>query len=363
MRSTALRRTLELAAAVAVLGTLTGCGSAATTSVSCRGKTTLTASGSSAQVGAMAQFGIAYSRACRGHSVDYNSNGSAAGRSEFTSGQTDFGGSDSPLGLTPGENEKARVRCGGNDAWNLPLVFGAIAIIYNVAGVDSLVLDAQTAAKIFNGSIRQWDAPEIAALNPGQVLPSTPVAVIARSDESGTTENFQNYLSTAAGSVWGKGAGEAFNGDSAASAKGNEGAWAAMRHRAGSITYAAWPFAKKNGLPTASILTPASSEPVTLSADSVSKSIAHVAITTHGNDIVLDTSALLVPSRSGAYPIVMATYETVCSTYPDPDVGAAVKSFLTAALERGQRDLADSGYVPVPDPVRDRLALAIDAMA
>jgi phosphate transport system substrate-binding protein len=354
---------LALAAALPLLGTLLCCGSEAGTSAPCRGKTTLAASGSSAQTQAIDRFDITYSTICRGYSVDYTPTASAAGRAEFISGKTDFGGSDSPLGRAPGEAEKAGIRCGGHDAWNLPLVFSAIAIIYNLAGVDSLVLDAQTAAKIFNGSIRQWDAPEIAALNPGQDLPSTPIVVIARSDESGTTENFQNYLSAAAGPVWGKGTGETFNGAAAASAEGNEGAWATMRHLAGSITYAAWPFAKVNGLPTAGILTPASSEPVTLTADSVSRSIANVAITTGGNDIVLDTSALFVPNRPDAYPIVMATYETVCSTYPDPQVGAAVRNFLTAALAEGQRDLSDGGYVPVPGSVSGRLITAIGAIS
>ena len=150
---------------VAALAALPACEAGTRTAISCAGKGVLAASGSSAQVEAMDQFNTVYARACRGRTVDYTSNGSAMGRSEFINGQTDFGGSDSPLGLTAGDTEKARARCGGHDAWNLPLVFGAVAIIYNLAGHDALVLDAPTAAKIFNGSINAWDAPEIAALN------------------------------------------------------------------------------------------------------------------------------------------------------------------------------------------------------
>lgn len=310
----------------------------------------------------MTHFSTAYSTACRGHSVEYTSNGSAAGRAEFISGQTDFGGSDSPLGLAPGETEKARARCGGSEAWNLPLVFGAIAIIYNVAGLDSLVLDAPTAAKIFNGSISEWDAPEIAALNPGQALPPNPIVVISRSDESGTTANFQNYLVSAAGAAWGRGAGENFTGATGEIAIGNEGAWAAMRRFDGSITYIAWPFAKKNGLPTASIVTSAGSEPVTLSVESVSKSIAAIRTTSRGSNVVIDPASLYAPTQPGAYPIVMTTYETVCSAYPDPQTSAAVKNFLTVALAEGQQGLADSGYVPAPDSLRDRLITAANAI-
>lgn len=358
-----VRKALALLALPAVVGTLLSCEARTRTPLSCRGKDTIAASGSSAQAGAIAEFAIAYSEVCRGHSIEYTSNGSGAGRSDFLSGETDFGGSDSPLGLTAGEAERARVRCAGNEAWNLPLVFSAIAIVYNVAELDSLILDAPTAAKIFNGSIRKWDAPEIAALNPGQALPSTPIVVIARSDESGTTENFQNYLAAAAGPAWGKGAGEEFHGLAERSAQGNEGVWAAMRSMTGSITYTAWPFAKTNGLSTANLLTSAGSDPVPLSADSVSKSISTVKVTTDGNDLVLGTSALFVPAQAGTYPIVMATYETVCSTYPDPEVGAAVKRFLAVATGEGQRELEDGGYVPVPDSVKVRLARAVNAIS
>lgn len=352
-----------LAAVVAAVITQTACGvSGERTSFSCSGKATLTASGSSAQQEAMNQFGTAYSKACRGHSVDYTANGSAAGRADFIRGQTDFGGTDTPLGWTPGEAEKARVRCGDREAWNVPLVFGAIAIIYNVAGLDSLVVDAPTTAKIFNGSISQWDAPEITALNPGRLLPASPIVVVSRSDESGTTENFQTYLAAAAGPAWGKGGGESFNGAQGVSAVGNEGAWAAMRQYAGSITYVAWPFAKKNGLPTASIVTSAGSEPVALSAESVSKSVDGVTIAPRGNDLVIDPASFYTPARSGAYPIVMTTYEAVCSAYPDPQTSAAVKTFLTIAVTGAQQGLADSGYVPVPDSVKDRLSIAINAI-
>lgn len=362
MHPSRFTRVLALVTGVVASTASSACEAATPTSLSCGGQKILAASGSSAQAEAMTQFSTAYSRACRGHSVGYTSNGSAAGRLEFIGGKTDFGGSDSPLGVAMGETERARARCGGNEAWNLPMVFGAVAIIFNVAELDSLVLDAPTAAKIFNGSIRDWDAQEIAALNPGRALPTGPIVVISRNDESGTTENFQRYLATAAGAAWGRGAGETFTGVNDVGATGNEGTWAAMRRFAGSITYVAWPFAKRNGLPTARIVTAAGPEPVTLSVDSVGKSIAAVTIKPGGNDLVIDTASLHTPTQPGAYPIVMATYEAVCSAYPDPQTSAAVKDFLTVALAEGQRGLADIGYVPAPDSVRDRLSTAIGAI-
>jgi phosphate transport system substrate-binding protein len=126
----------------------------------------------------MTRFVNAYQKACPGQTLTYTSNGSGAGVSEFLAGQTDFGGSDSPL--AGDEYDKAKQRC-GSDAWNLPVVFGPLAITYNLQAVDRLVLDAPTLAKIFNGTITRWDDPAIKALN-SEEMPSEPIQVVYRSD-------------------------------------------------------------------------------------------------------------------------------------------------------------------------------------
>src|SRR4051794_24626568 len=127
-------------------------GGSSSASSDCAGKKDLKASGSTAQANAMTRFIAAYQAACSGFSLDYTSNGSGAGVKEFTGGQTDFGGSDSPLNADKGETAAAKQRC-GSDAWNLPVVFGPIAVTYNVQGVDKLVLDGPTLGKIFSGGI------------------------------------------------------------------------------------------------------------------------------------------------------------------------------------------------------------------
>ena len=104
--------------------------------VACGGKKTLKASGSTAQANAMTRFVNAFEKACAGHTLNYTGNGSGAGVNEFVGNQTDFGGSDSPLDAAKGEVDKAKQRC-GSDAWNLPVVFGPIAVTYNLPGVDS----------------------------------------------------------------------------------------------------------------------------------------------------------------------------------------------------------------------------------
>ena len=112
----------------------------------------------------------------------------------------------------------------------------------------------------------------------------------------------------------------------------------------------------------AKIITSAGPDAVAISADSVGKTIAGTAATGQGNDTVLDTVTFYNPTQPGAYPIVLATYEIVCSKYPDPQVGAAVRAFLQSAIGAGQRGLADNGYIPIPDAWKLWLSSEIDAI-
>lgn len=328
--------------------------------VSCGGKQTLKASGSTAQANAMARFVNAFEQACSGQSLNYTANGSGAGINEFVGNQTDFGGSD--VALKPDEHTKAQQRC-GSPAWDLPVVFGPIAVTYNVTGVTTLNLDGPTTAKIFNGTIKTWNDPAITALNAGTALPSLPIHVVFRSDQSGTTDNFQQYLDAASDGAWGKGAGKTFNGGVGEGAKGNDGTSAAIKNTPGSITYNEWSFAQAQKLNVAKIITSAGPDPVAIGADSVGKTIAGAKIKGEGNDLVLDTVSFYKPTQPGAYPIVLATYEIVCSKYPDPQVGTAVKAFLQATIGPGQNGLADNGYVPIPDAFKSRLSTAVNAIA
>ncbi|MDT7733884.1 MAG: phosphate transport system substrate-binding protein, partial [Mycobacterium sp.] len=195
--------------------------------VDCGGKKKLLASGSTAQTNAIEQFVYAYIRACPGFTLDYNANGSGAGVEQFVSNVTDLGGSDKPLDPAKGEPNKAQQRC-GSPAWDLPAVFGPIAVTYHVDGVTTLNLDGSTTAKIFRGAITTWDDPAIKALNAGTNLPATPISVVFRSDKSGTSYNFQKYLEAASDGAWDKGANDKFDGGVGQGAAGNEGTSAAL---------------------------------------------------------------------------------------------------------------------------------------
>ena len=330
-----------------------------TVKVDCGGKQSLTASGSTAQANAMKRFVETYEKACDGQTLNYTANGSGAGIREFASNKTDFGGTDSPLVKDDAEYATAQQRC-GSDPWNLPMVFGPVAISYNINAVDTLVLDAPTLAKIFNGTITEWNDPAITALN--QSMPAGPITVVHRSDESGTTETFQDYLEAASDGAWGNGTGRSFKGGVGKSGEGNEGTAATVKNTEGAITYNEWSFAQAQNLFTAKILTPADKAPVGISPDSVGKTIAGARVAVAGNDLVLDTSSFYKPTEAGAYPIVLATYQLVCSKYPDAEVAKAVKAFLQSTVGAGQAGLEDEGYMPLPADFQTTVLNAINSI-
>ncbi|BBX56658.1 phosphate-binding protein PstS [Mycobacterium shottsii] len=330
--------------------------------VDCGGKKKLLAAGSTAQKNAMEQFVYAYIHACPGHTLDYNANGSGAGMKLFLGNQTDFAGSDTPMNPAKNEPQKASERC-GSEAWDLPVVFGPIAVTYNLKGVSALSLDGPTLAKIFNGTIAKWDDPAIKALNTSINLPPTPIHVVFRSDQSGTTANFQQYLDAASDGAWGKGAGQTFNGGVGEGAAGNDGTSQALKRTDGSITYNEWSHAVGHQLNMAQIITSAGPEPVTITAESVGKTIAGATFKGKGNDLVVDTSSFYRPTQDGAYPIVLVTYEIVCSKYPDAPTGTAVKAFMQATIGDGQVGLDEYGYIPLPESFRSKLIPVVNAIA
>jgi phosphate transport system substrate-binding protein len=335
---------------------------AAEAKVDCGGKQALTASGSTSQASAMTKFIDAFQKLCSPQTLSYTANTSIPGISDFLAGKTDFAGSDIPL--SGNQYVAAKQRCGGADAWNLPVVFSPLAITYNLAGVDSLVLDAPMLAKIFNGTITRWDDPAFSPLN--APMPSEDIHVIYRSDESINSDNFQNYLQAASNGVWNKGAGPTFKGGVGIGAIGNAGTSAAVKSTEGAISYNALSFALKQGLFAAEIKTPASRRsvrPVAIGTDTVGKTLAGAKIIGTGNDLVLDVSSFYDPDQPDVYPIVSVVYEIVCSKYTSPAVAQAVTAFLQAAIGPGQVDLAKMGYIPLSPDLHARVSSAVDAIS
>ena len=333
-------------------------GTNAAGSAECGGKSTLTAEGSTAQQNAIAVFNQAWGQACPGKNLSYNPTGSGAGVTQFIAKNVDFAGSDSAL--KDDQVEKAAARCGGNPAWNLPLVFGPVAMGYNLPGVDKLVLNADVLAKIFTGAITTWNDPAIAALNSGASLPDTKITPIYRSDSSGTTDNFQKYLAAAAPQTWTKGAGKEFQGGAGEGAQKSAGVVQAVQATPGAIGYVEKGFADQAKLSVIQIDN--GSGAVELNNDSAKKAIDGAKFAGDGNDLVLDLDSLYATKEPGAYPLVLATYNIVCSKGYDADTSAAVKSFMTVAVNEGQASLESAGYVPLPEKFKERLVTAINAI-
>ncbi len=316
---------------------------------------TLNAEGSTAQKNAIEAAIKTFQRACPDATINYNATGSGAGIKQFIAGQVTFAGSDSAL--KPEEATSARASC-GSDAWNLPMVAGPIAVAYNVPGVDKLVLNADVTAKIFTGVITTWNDPAIAALNAGAPLPATSIKVFFRSDESGTTENFTRYLKAAAPSSWTADAGKKWTGKGEGKEK-SAGVASAVGQIDGGITYTEWSYATQNKLAMAQIDSGAG--PVALTGDTAGKAIAAAKQTGTGNDLALKID--YGTKLAGTYPIVLVTYEVVCSTYSDVKKAASVKAFLKSfASDATQSGLEQLGYAPLPKDVQSKVLAAADAI-
>jgi len=316
---------------------------------------TLSAEGSSAQKNAIEAVVKSFQSKCPGATVNYNATGSGAGIKQFLAKQVDFGGSDSAL--KPDEAAAAKTAC-GSDAWNLPMVVGPVAISYNLKGVDKLTLNADVAAKIFNAQITTWNDPAVAALNPGVSLPAMPITLFFRSDDSGTTENFTSYFKAAAPSAWTAAPGKKWTGKGEGKPQ-NAGVASALAQTPGSISYLEWSFATQNKLGIAQVDT--GSGAVTLNGESVGKAVAAAKQVGTGNDLALTLD--YATKAPGAYPIVLVTYEIVCSKNADPAKGKNIKAFLKHfASDSTQKSLESIGYAPLPQEVQTKVLGAVSAL-
>jgi phosphate transport system substrate-binding protein len=323
---------------------------------------TLNAEGSSAQKNAFEEAAASFNQVCPGATVNYNPTGSGTGIKQFIAGQVDFAGSDSALKTEPKdgvvEADAAAQTC-GSPAWNIPMVTGPIAIAYNVKGVDSLTLTPAVAAQIFDGKITKWNDPKIAEVNSGVSLPATEIKVFFRSDESGTTENFTKYLKAAAPDNWSYDPAKVWP----ATGEGKEksaGVSEGVKSTDGGITYVEWSYAKDNNLGVAKIDNGGGA--VELTGESVGKAVEAAKSDGEGNDLRLKLD--YATKEAGAYPILLVTYEIVCSKYKDSATAAKVKSFLTHfAATDTQKSFEEIGYAPLPSSVASKVQTAIGAIS
>jgi phosphate transport system substrate-binding protein len=236
------------------------------------------------------------------------------------------------------------------------MVTGPIAFAYHVDGVDTLVLTPDVLAKIMLGKITSWNDPAIAAINKGAKLPAANIAVFNRADESGTTQNFENYLAASAPSVWTATPSKDWAGVGQGK-QGNPLVGAAVKDTANSIAYVEWSYAIQNNLPTAQIDNGAG--PVALTAETVGKTVATAQVNPSGpGDLTLQLD--YATKEAGAYPILLVTYEIVCTKYQDAAKGALVKSFLNfISSSAEQQAVHNLGYAALPSAVAGKVQAQI----
>lgn len=371
MNRPALRHTVMPSLAALALVSLAACGASNenTSSASSGGGSssggpslsgTLNGAGSSAQEAAMQAWQAGFQSANPDVTVNYDAIGSGGGREQFLAGgNTAFAGSDDYLSAD--EMKKAQQRCGGPYT-EIPVYVSPIAIIYNLPGVDKLNLSPDTIGKIFSGDITTWNDPAIAQDNSGVNLPSTRITPVHRSDDSGTTGNFTDYLDATASSSWTQGVIETWPKSlGGEGADGTSGVVAAVKNGEGAIGYAdssqAGDLGKANvGVggsfvgpelqAAASVLdqsTPVSGRPDTDLALQVKR----------------DTSA------SGTYPVVLVSYQIACTKYSDPKQAALVKAFESYVISSdGQQAAAKAaGSAPISDALRQKDQAVIDQIA
>jgi phosphate transport system substrate-binding protein len=252
------RRMSMIAGPLLVLGlTGTACGSSGSSNSATGSKAadepalaaaTLNESGSTFQKPFLEEVAKAYKGNQGAVTINVGGGGSGKGKQDLADQVVDIAGSDS----IPKPEDKAKFK--GGDLLYFPTVAAPITLSYNVSGVDKLVLDAETIAKIFERQVKTWDAQEIKALNPGAKLPSTAITVAHRSDGSGTTSNFTKYLAAAAPSAWTLGAGDTVNWPAdTQGGNGNAGVAQIVKSTSGAIGYIDFSDAKAVGLKLADV--------------------------------------------------------------------------------------------------------------
>ncbi|HEY1627248.1 MAG TPA: phosphate ABC transporter substrate-binding protein PstS [Streptosporangiaceae bacterium] len=307
---------------------------------------TINAAGSTFQLNFQQAAIAAFKQSNPNITVNYDGVGSGTGRADFYKSSVLFAGSDSPI-----PSKEASEVPAGKTVLYFPVQIGPIAIAYNLSGVKGLKLDAPTLAKIFQGQIKTWDDPAIKALNPGLSLPSTAITLAVRSDSSGTTANFSQYLVDAAGSGWKLGTSSTITWPSTAHAgDGGSGLAQIVKNTAGAIGYVDFSTATASGLSAASIKNSAG-DYVAPSTAGASAAATHV---TPKSDLTF-----LTVDEPGAtsYPITYQSWDLVYATQPNANDAALLKAYLGYLLGPGQQLLSTLNLSPLPSSI-DSAAVA-----
>ena len=269
--------------------------------------------------------------------ITYNAVGSGTGKQEFGQDLTDYAGTDSLVGPDNGIADGSFLY--------VPITAAPITVSYNLSGVDELQLSPETLANIFDRDIKNWNDDAIKADNPDADLPDADITVVHRSDGSGTTNRFTEFLTNAAPDDWtlGKGDTVAWAADTQAGEK-NTGVAQLITSTDGSIGYVDLSDADASSLAYASIKNS--------SGEFVQPTVAGAAAALAGTEVPDDLAIDPINADGAdAYPIVAPTFILVRTSYSDTAKAALVKSYAQYLLTDGQAMLEDLGFAPLPDAI------------
>ncbi|WP_337059821.1 phosphate ABC transporter substrate-binding protein PstS [Kineococcus sp. G2] len=314
--------------------------------------------GASTQTAAQQAWAAGFNAENPDVTVNYDPVGSGAGREQFLNGGVPFAGSDAYLDEE--ELAASEERCAGGNAIDLPVYVSPIAVAYNLPGVDNLQLSPTTLANVFNGTITTWNDPAIAADNPGVTLPDTRINPVHRSDDSGTTENFTDYLHATAPEAWTAEPDGEWPLQGGEAAQGTSGVVQAIGAGEGSIGYADESQVAASDLQAAALKVGESW--VAPSAEAVATALdtsSRVEGRPEG-DIAIEIDR--TTSADGAYPLYIVSYAIACTAYEDATQGELVKSYLTyVTSEEGQQVAAErAGSAPISDQLREDITTSLD---
>jgi phosphate transport system substrate-binding protein len=292
----------------------------------------------------------------QGITENYQSVGSGAGVSQFTAGTIDFAGSDPALK----DDEVSALKKGA--PLEAPIAFGAITVSYNLPGVKSgLKLDGKTVADIYLGKVKKWNDPAIASQNSGLKLPSTNITVVHRSDSSGTTKGFTDFLSRYSPEWKSKvGVDKDVKWPTGTGGKGNEGVAAAVKQTQGAVGYVEQAYALQNGFTFADVKNK--------SGQYIAPTLESTSAAGEGIDIPSDLRINVIDSPNPkAYPVTSQTfaitYEDPCKAGLDKTKAQGLKRFLSFLVgSDGQTTIQKLSYAKIPSALDQKVQSTIDGM-
>jgi len=306
---------------------------------------TLNASGSTFQLTFQQAAIQAFKSVQSGMTVNYGGGGSGKGRTDLAAGTVNYAGSDSPIPADEQANFK------GKKVLYFPVVIGPITVSYNLPGVTNLKLSAPVIASIFQAKITKWNDPAIMSENPGAHLPSTAITIARRSDSSGTTQNFSQFLVDAKGDGWTLGSNSTINWPAGSrGGNGNGGVAQIVKSTPGAIGYVDFADAKASGLTFASVKNQAGSF-IAPSAQSASAAASQAKVAPD-----LTFSAIWAPGAS-SYPITYQSWDLVYQSQSSKSTAKMLKAYIGYLLGSGQQLLPGLNYAKLPASV-DQKAMA-----